>query len=102
MDKRSATTVDRPPNHMADTITGGLNMVLARYSMYHLSMFFSREELTYPSFLAEEWRTLRKTAHAILTPQASAKHLPIQRAEATQLMYDLLKSPQVCLTYSNN
>jgi len=33
MDKRSATTVDRPPSHMVDEITGGLNMVLARYSM---------------------------------------------------------------------
>ena len=31
MDKRSASTVDRPPNFMADRITGGLNMVLARH-----------------------------------------------------------------------
>jgi len=33
MDKNSAITADRPPNHMADIITsGGKNMVLARYS----------------------------------------------------------------------
>ena len=31
MQKRSATTVDRPPSHIAETITGGLNMALARY-----------------------------------------------------------------------
>lgn len=32
MDKRSQSTVDRPPNHMADLVAGGMNMVLARYS----------------------------------------------------------------------
>lgn len=31
MEKRSGNTVDRPPNYIADNITGGLNMVLARY-----------------------------------------------------------------------
>ncbi|KAJ7202055.1 cytochrome P450 [Mycena pura] len=74
MDKRSATTVDRPPMHIADVVAGGLNMVLARYT--------------------ENWRTLRRTSHAILTPQASARHLPIQQAEATQLLHDILRRPQ--------
>ena len=32
MDKRSGSTVDRPPNFMADSITGGLNLGLARHS----------------------------------------------------------------------
>jgi hypothetical protein len=32
MDKRSGSTVDRPPMHVADLVAGGLNMVLARYS----------------------------------------------------------------------
>ena len=31
MDKRSASTADRPPHNMADVVTGGSNMVLARY-----------------------------------------------------------------------
>ncbi|KDQ57266.1 hypothetical protein JAAARDRAFT_35893 [Jaapia argillacea MUCL 33604] len=79
MDKRSATTVDRPPNFMADAVTGGLNMVLARYT--------------------EEWRILRRTASAVLTPNASARHLHIQRAEAAQLMYDLLQAPQGFYTH---
>jgi hypothetical protein len=43
------------------------------------------------------WRVLRKTAHVILTPQASEQHLPIQKAEATQLMYDILNDPEVRL-----
>lgn len=37
MDKRSATTADRPPNHIAMTIAGGKNMVLAHYSTFFLS-----------------------------------------------------------------
>lgn len=31
----------------------------------------------------------------ILTPQACTDHLPIQLAEASQLLYDLLKTPEV-------
>ncbi|KAI3608978.1 cytochrome [Moniliophthora roreri] len=34
------------------------------------------------------------TAHIILTPKAIESHLPIQRAEASQTMYDLLKNPE--------
>ncbi|KAJ6456556.1 cytochrome P450 [Mycena vitilis] len=74
MDKRSASTVDRPPMYVADVVAGGLNMVLSRYT--------------------ESWRTLRRTAHSILTPQASVRHLPIQQAEATQLLYDILRQPE--------
>ncbi|KAL0574270.1 hypothetical protein V5O48_007678 [Marasmius crinis-equi] len=74
MEKRSGSTVDRPQNHMVDKVTDGLNLALGRYS--------------------EKWRALRKTAHAILTPKAVANHLPIQRAEATQALYDILKDPK--------
>ncbi|KAJ7589603.1 cytochrome P450 [Mycena floridula] len=86
MDKRSASTADRPPNHMVHVITGGLNLGLAQYT--------------------EVWRTLRKAAHTILTPQAVKRHLPIQKAEATQLMYDLVKDAEKFYThirrYSNS
>ncbi|KII84423.1 hypothetical protein PLICRDRAFT_671374 [Plicaturopsis crispa FD-325 SS-3] len=74
LDKHSGTTSDRPASHMADDIADGLNMVMTRYS--------------------DTWRALRKTAHAILTPQQTAKHLPIQKAEAIQLSYDILKDPK--------
>ncbi|KAJ7621343.1 cytochrome P450 [Roridomyces roridus] len=79
MDKRSANTSDRPPMYISDLVTGGLNMAFARYG--------------------DIWRTLRKTAHAILTPQATALHLPIQRAEATQLLHDILGSPKSFYTH---
>lgn len=86
MERRSGSTVDRPPNFMADDITGGLNMVLARYG--------------------ENWRILRKAAHAILTPNAVAAHVPIQIAESIQVMYDFLKTPEHFYThlrrYSNS
>ncbi|KAK0469876.1 cytochrome P450 [Desarmillaria tabescens] len=79
MDKRSASTADRPPNHMADVVAGGSNMVLSRYS--------------------DVWRVLRKNAHAVLTPKASLEHVPIQSAEATQLMYDILQTPEAFYTH---
>jgi hypothetical protein len=75
MDRRSATTADRPDSHMAFTITGGMNIGICRYN--------------------DSWKILRKAAQAILTPQATLRHLPIQKAESTQLMFDMLKSPQV-------
>ncbi|KAK7052033.1 putative cytochrome P450 [Favolaschia claudopus] len=79
MDKRSGSTADRPPMHVADVVAGGLNMAVSRYS--------------------ESWRTLRKTAHTILTPQGSMKHLPIQRAEASQLLHDILCRPEAFYTH---
>jgi len=86
MDKRSGSTVERPPSHVVDLVTGGLNMAFAHYT--------------------ENWRTLRRTAHAILTPQASARHVPIQQAEASQLLHDILRHPQGFYThirrYSNS
>ncbi|KAK0485125.1 cytochrome P450 [Armillaria novae-zelandiae] len=53
MDKRSASTADRPQHYMTDVITGGLNMVLTRYS--------------------DAWK----------------------RAEAAQLMHEILHAPEV-------
>jgi hypothetical protein len=49
---------------------------------------------------APAWKTQRRAAAAILTPQATSKHLPIQRAEATQLLHNILHSPQVSLYYN--
>ncbi|KAF7377443.1 Cytochrome p450 [Mycena sanguinolenta] len=78
--------MDRPPLHLAEVVTQGLNLVLSRYS--------------------EKWKILRRAAQAILTPQASARHLPIQQAEIIQLVHDLLRSPESFYThvqrYSNS
>ncbi|KAH7106330.1 cytochrome P450 [Auriculariales sp. MPI-PUGE-AT-0066] len=76
MDRRSATTVDRPSNFVADRTTSlaGLNMAYARYG--------------------ESWRCMRRSTHTILTSQSSTEHLHIQEAEAAQLLYDILNEPE--------
>ncbi|KAJ7170769.1 cytochrome P450 [Mycena crocata] len=74
MDKNSASTSDRPPNHFVDIMTTGHNLVLARYGKI--------------------WRAMRRGAHEILTLKAAIEHRPIQDAESTQLMYELLTSPK--------
>ncbi|KAJ7359848.1 cytochrome P450 [Mycena albidolilacea] len=74
LDKRSSTTADRPPSYVSQLVTDGLNMALASFT--------------------PTWKTQRRASAAILTPQATSKHLPIQRAEATQLLHNILHSPQ--------
>ncbi|KAJ8072218.1 hypothetical protein PM082_015776 [Marasmius tenuissimus] len=73
MQKRSASTLDRLPSYIVETITDGLHVALGRFS--------------------EKWRALRKAAHTVLTPSAVANHLPIQRAEIIQTLYDILQTP---------
>lgn len=74
VDRRSATTSDRPANYMANLTTDGQHMAISAYN--------------------DNWKAQRKAAQAVLS-KATNTHLPIQKAEATQLMYDCLKSPQV-------
>ncbi|KAJ7859327.1 cytochrome P450 [Mycena olivaceomarginata] len=75
MDKRSSTTADRPPSYVGELITDGQHMALARFS-------------------SPAWKIERRASAAILTPQATNQHVPIQRAEAIQLLYNILNSPQ--------
>ena len=46
-------------------------------------------------FSGPYWRNMRRAAHRILGKEASLNHLPIQHAEATLLMHDLLVDPKV-------
>ncbi|EIN06323.1 cytochrome P450 [Punctularia strigosozonata HHB-11173 SS5] len=73
MEKNSAATVSRPPNHFDRTLHDGKYLAMAPYS--------------------NDWKTVRRAANSVLTPQAAAKHLPIQRAESLQLLYDVLCTP---------
>ncbi|KAJ7443872.1 cytochrome P450 [Mycena latifolia] len=79
MDRRSGTTASRPPFYVAELVTGGLHFAFSPYN--------------------EIWKTLRQTAQAVLTPQASNRHRPIQQAEATQLLHDILESPESFYTH---
>ncbi|CAE6507806.1 unnamed protein product [Rhizoctonia solani] len=79
MDKRSLSTIDRPPNYIADRVTGGMSMVMSRYT--------------------ENWRILRRASHEILTQSACARHIAIQRAESSQLLHDFLTDPKGFYTH---
>ncbi|KAK7455761.1 hypothetical protein VKT23_010793 [Stygiomarasmius scandens] len=74
LDKQGNLTGDRPQTTIGDTVTGGLHMAQAHDGDPNLAL-------------------LRKTVRTMLTVQKCAEHLPIQRAEAIQFMYDILKDP---------
>ncbi|KAF9024635.1 cytochrome P450 [Hymenopellis radicata] len=74
LDQQSWATADRPASYLTDLVTDGMHLALRNYD--------------------DLGRALRKGAQAVLTPQASARHFPIQHAEATQLMYDFMKQPE--------
>ena len=45
--------------------------------------------------LGPSWKLQRKALHTLLSHQACTQHIPIQRAEAIQFVYDLIKAPSV-------
>ncbi|CAL1705110.1 unnamed protein product [Somion occarium] len=80
IDLRSATTSDRPSLHIAKLLyDDNEEIAIARYG--------------------PTWKALRRAAHDILSHEACMKHLPIQHAEASQLMYDLLERPKGLYTH---
>ncbi|CAL1701790.1 unnamed protein product [Somion occarium] len=79
MDKRSASTADRPPFKLGEIIMDGLNVALAG--------------------AGNTWKNMRRAMHMFLTREACSRHLSIQHAEGIQLMYDLLKQPEAVSTH---
>ncbi|THV01069.1 cytochrome P450 [Dendrothele bispora CBS 962.96] len=79
MDQQSGLTCDRPKHYMSDVMYKQLYAASMRYN--------------------ENWRLLRKSMHSILTPNGAVEHQPIQAAESTQLIYDLLHSPDDLFTH---
>ncbi|KAK7051593.1 hypothetical protein VNI00_004572 [Paramarasmius palmivorus] len=92
LDKRSKTTSGRPMSMAAELVTNGIHMALGRYD--------------------QAWKKQRNLVQTILTPAAVQRHYPIQvltmliiwsllltvvirkRAEAIQVLYDFLKTPE--------
>jgi hypothetical protein len=73
-------------------LTHAVIQVLSRYCMF---CFGTRNPtLIYCNCSAEKYKVMRRAAQAILTPQASARHLPIQQAESIQLVHDILETPE--------
>ncbi|KAI0082001.1 cytochrome P450 [Panus rudis PR-1116 ss-1] len=79
LDLRGSSTADRPDTHIGSIVTGGLDITIAHHG--------------------PAWKKMRRALHDVLTKEACMNHLPIQRAEATQLMYDLLVTPERFYTH---
>ncbi|CAL1706613.1 unnamed protein product [Somion occarium] len=79
LDLQGRLTSDRPPMYAAELIWEDEELVMTRSGPL--------------------WKTMRRAAHDILSRDACMKHLPIQRAEAVKLMYDLLERPKQFYTH---
>ncbi|KAJ7745924.1 cytochrome P450, partial [Mycena maculata] len=86
LDRRGVDIADRPPMHIDEIVSRGLNVALAGYGLGHWAYTSGK-------------RNVGLTADAILTPQASARHLLIQQAEAIQLLHDILVCPESFYTH---
>ena len=42
------------------------------------------------------YKNMRRAVMTLVSKEACARHVPVQAAEASQLMYDLLKRPEAC------
>ncbi|KAG8956747.1 hypothetical protein FRC04_000225 [Tulasnella sp. 424] len=69
----NAITCDRPPHTLTEQLTGGNHILFIGYG--------------------PTWKILRRTSYEMLSPYAVSLTLPIQVAESTQLMFDLLHDP---------
>ncbi|KAA1473593.1 cytochrome P450 [Dentipellis sp. KUC8613] len=73
LESKGASTSSRPPSHFGKLVTGMRSIVFMPYS--------------------QDLRRVQRLVHNMLSKDACNNHLPIQSAEATQLMYDFLKQP---------
>ncbi|KAG8933934.1 hypothetical protein FRC00_012674, partial [Tulasnella sp. 408] len=72
-EKHNAITCDRPSHELTEQLTGGNHILFIHYG--------------------PTWKILRRTSYEMLSPHAVSLTLPIQVAESTQLMFDLLHDP---------
>ncbi|KAF5358757.1 hypothetical protein D9758_008555 [Tetrapyrgos nigripes] len=77
LDQQSGLTSDRPKSYFAETTFEGLHAATMSYN--------------------NTLRLFRKTMQPMLNSSGAIQHQPIQIAEATQLMHDLLHSPNMSL-----
>ncbi|KAL4811050.1 cytochrome P450 [Aspergillus unguis] len=76
LEKRGTIYSSRPDNYIANDLicTNHTHILFAPYG--------------------EKWKALRKAAQGLFTPRGLASILPIQEAEATQTVFDLVQSPE--------
>ncbi|KAK2755050.1 hypothetical protein FQN54_006578 [Arachnomyces sp. PD_36] len=75
MEKRSGIYASRPPNYIATELINpnGTHILFSPYG--------------------PGWKSIRKAAQALFTPRELHQMLPIQNAEATQMVYDMIHDP---------
>ncbi|KAK7687148.1 hypothetical protein QCA50_009651 [Cerrena zonata] len=73
-EQNSSTTSDRPAVYVGELAYQGIQLSLARYGPH--------------------WRNMRRATHRLLSKDASRAHVPIQQAEASQLMMDIIEDPK--------
>ncbi|KAK7040225.1 hypothetical protein VNI00_010031 [Paramarasmius palmivorus] len=74
LDKRNATTANRPRNHV-------FGMVGKEHAFAYTAA-------------NSAWRAQRKIANTVLAPTALPAHAPLQYAETCQTLYDILHTPE--------
>lgn len=76
LEKRSAIYSSRPPNYVANSLIcpNDTHILFAPYGA--------------------GWKALRKAVQALFVPRGISSMLPLQSAEATQTLYDLLCEPE--------
>jgi cytochrome P450 len=97
IEKRSISSSNRPKSIIADMITPhGLNFGTCRYGKYSLALLLNQLFGLTPVAAADErWSVLRKSAMRLLNNQNIRQQRDYQRAEASQLLFDLVDDPQV-------
>ncbi|EIM80810.1 cytochrome P450 [Stereum hirsutum FP-91666 SS1] len=74
IDNKSYSSADREPSYPISIVTDGKNSIFGPYT--------------------REWRKSRQQQHDMLSKEACERHLLIQTAEATQLLWDILHDPE--------
>lgn len=91
--QRSATTSGRQSLQLAHDITGGLTIAVMPYGT--LPVISIEAALLSYDVTGPLLKDFRRTMKDFLSREACLNHVPIQTAESRQLMYDLLKDPEV-------
>ena len=91
LDKTGWNASDRPSLFLVDQITDGNHMGFMKYGQ----LFMHSCDRNLSHVVGPRLRTLKKWLSQALSPQATATYTPIQEAECSQFLCDILEHPDV-------
>ena len=97
VDKNSWAASSRPANYLAGLAAGGYHILFPADSMYIRCPIYSLNSYRRIPPLAALLRNLRKTIARFFSPTNALHRVPVQAAESTQLLYELMTQPEVRL-----